>query len=116
MANFEYHSTFTSIIDAVKGGWIKTGQFTVTPGSVSSGVLTKVNADVSPACAIGDQIFVNAHLLPVGEICNGAYITAANTVQVSLYNISGSTVTDSASTTYDYIIVRMTSPGSTAGG
>lgn len=102
-----FQSTFTRQIDAMKGGWEESGEFTVTPGVISNNTSVEIVADVQPTCKVGDQIFVNAQNVPSGEIVVGARITATNTVKVKLANYSGSNVTDSAATTYDYFIVHM---------
>lgn len=102
-----FQSTFVRAIDSMKGGWIETGEFTVTPGVVSNNTSVEIAADVSPTCKVGDQLFVNAQNIPAGEIVVGARVTATNTAKVKLANYSGSNVTDSTQTTYDYLLVHM---------
>lgn len=102
-------TTVIKSTEQIFGGWVERGFFTLTPAVtsvISSDLAVECTADSNISANVGDQIFVNARNLTSGLIPSGARVTAKGIVAVKLTNITGSTVTDSTATTYDYELVH----------
>lgn len=84
--------------DAVKGAWIERGIATIIPATtavLSTGTQFEFPFDNNLSCNLGDQIFVNMqNATKSGLLAQGARVTAQGTAKVTLYNITGTNITD----------------------
>lgn len=86
-------------------GAVITGSVAVDPASIAATTCTETSVTVSGAAA-GDIIVMNPPAsLEAGLCFSGAGVSAANTVQVRLCNVTGSGV-DGASRTWTYTLIR----------
>ena len=110
MAAAPANVTFKTMqFDGVKGGWIERGILTVTPaatGVITANLGLECTVDQSLTANVGDQLSVNARGITAGEIPVGARITAQGIGKVTLYNVTGSNITDSNAQTFDYVLVH----------
>lgn len=95
--------------DGHQGGWLEAGQFTLDPASIAAsarGVSTVTIVGVRA----GDMVFVQPELLEANVVVTGAKVTADDTVSVYINNtIDATTAVDSASLTYNILIVHYAS-------
>jgi|SRR5579871_469697 len=95
--------------NGVQGGWIERGTVTLTPAgtaTITANAEIECTTDTNISGNTGDQIFVNPINLTTGLVPKGARFTANGTVKVKIANVTGSNITDSTATTYDYILIH----------
>lgn len=96
--------------DGVKGAWVERGIATIIPAAtavLSNATQAEFPFDNNFSCNIGDQIWVNLqNATKSGLIAQGARVTAQGVAKVTLYNITGSNITDSVAETIDYELVH----------
>ncbi len=81
------------------------GEFTLDPGSISTGNLEEETVAV-PGVKVGDWVMVQPRvIMGVDILIQQAYVTADGTIVFQLYNISGGNL-DVASLVWDYLVIR----------
>lgn len=86
--------------------YIKSGTISVNPESVSANSSAETEVTISGA-AVGDIVIMNVPAsLEAGLAYSGVRVSAANTVQVRLSNITGSGV-DGDARDWTYTIIRI---------
>ncbi len=103
--------------DSQQGCWLERGWLTITPaltGTITANLGLECTIDQGifgtyGTAQLGDALSVNSINITQGESASGARITAAGVGKVKLYNVTGSNITDSVATTYDYELIHYNS-------
>lgn len=99
--------TKTAEIPLVQGGWLEFGQVSIDPASVAAAARGLETCTVTGA-KTGDQVFVNAQVLPAMIAVTGGKITAANTLTLYYNNMyDATTAVDVGSTLVDVMILHL---------
>jgi hypothetical protein len=86
-------------------GAIITGTVALDPASVAAQTCTEHQVTISGA-AVGDVVCLTPPAsLEAGLCVSGARVSAANTVQIRLCNVTGGAV-DGSSRTWSYVLIR----------
>lgn len=83
---------------------IKTGTFTLDPGSIASGAQAEQTATIT-GVSTADKVLVFPPAAFEALLVGSARVTAADTVKFMLGNLSGGAV-DAASATWTYLAIR----------
>jgi hypothetical protein len=93
-------------VKSVQGGTLEFGTVTSSnPASIAAGAVGTATLTISGADT-GDLVFVSSRAIATGLVVVEAYVSAANTVTIGLYNPTGSGVDDAASD-FDYMLVKV---------
>lgn len=94
-------------VDSVKGAWIEFGTVTIDPASIAA-VGRGLETTTITGAKTGDQVFVNAQVVPAMAACTGGKITAADTLTLYFNNMyDATTAVDIGSITVDVMIVHL---------
>lgn len=91
--------------DAMKGGWLEFGEFTLDPASINDNAQGVETAAITGA-KVGDIVFAWPEALALGLMPVGAKVTAADEVSVYINNESGGAI-DGGSKTWKYMLVHL---------
>jgi hypothetical protein len=92
--------------DAVKGGWIEVGTFTLDPASIAAAAQGIETVTITGIKA-GDNVFLNAQAAPLMAIVAGCKVTADDTLSVYLNNAyDATTAVNIGSLTWDVLIIH----------
>jgi hypothetical protein len=86
-------------------GAIITGSVAVDPASIAATTCAETQLTITGAAAGDVVVFTPPASLEAGLCYSGARVSAANTVQLRLCNVTGSGV-DGASRTWSYVLIR----------
>lgn len=75
------------------------------PASIAAGAVGTATLTISGADT-GDLVFISSRAIATGLVVIEAYVSAANTVTIGLYNPTAGGVDDAASD-YDYMLVKV---------